>query len=156
MSTNDRGDSSGALQCQPASFSWREPSVSYAAQTSNGGRIHSSVFVARRLEAADRHRPSAIAVASTATQQQKFVVLNGCFIATAAFGSSMARELDTLRAVRDRALFTNALGTVVVAAYYAISPPIARAIATDERLRAGARSLLRPIIAAAELAMRHR
>jgi len=98
--------------------------------------------------------PSTVAVAQTATSQQKFVVLHGCFIATAAFGSSMAKELDALRAVRDRALLTNPLGKLAVASYYAMSPPIARAIASDDRLRAGVRALLRPIVDVAEAGLR--
>jgi fibronectin type III domain protein len=98
--------------------------------------------------------PSPIAVVSTQTLMQKFVVLHGCFIATAAFGSSMARELDALRTVRDKTLLTNPLGRLAVASYYAMSPPIARAIATDERLRAGARALLRPIVDVAEAGLR--
>ena len=98
--------------------------------------------------------PSSIATTQTATSQQKFVVLHGCFIATAAFGSSMAKELDALRAVRDRALLTNPLGRLAVASYYAMSPPIAGAIASDERLRAGARALLRPIVDVAEAGLR--
>ena len=36
--------------------------------------------------------PSPAAVASTATTQQKFVVLHGCFVATAAYGTPMAAE----------------------------------------------------------------
>ena len=35
---------------------------------------------------------------------------------------------------------TNPLGRLAVAAYYALSPPLARAIASDDRLRAGART----------------
>ena len=90
--------------------------------------------------------PSSIATASTVTTMQKFAVLHGCFVATAAFGTPMAREIDVLRTMRDRALLTNALGRLAVAGYYALSPPVAGAIASDERLRAGARALLRPII----------
>jgi hypothetical protein len=101
--------------------------------------------------------PSSIATASAATGMQKFVVLHGCFVATAAFGTPMAREIEALRTVRDRALLTNPLGRIAVASYYALSPPIAGAIASDERLRAGARALLRPIIdvARAGLAAAH-
>jgi hypothetical protein len=44
---------------------------------------------------------------------------------------------------------TNPLGRLAVAAYYAMSPPLARAIASDERLRAGARTLLKPAVALA-------
>jgi hypothetical protein len=97
---------------------------------------------------------STVAVAQATTTQQKFVVLHGCFIATAAYGTPMAKELDALRAVRDRGLLTNPLGRLAVASYYAMSPPIARAIASDERLRAGARKLLAPIVAVAQAGLR--
>ena len=117
--------------------------------TISGLKAQSSYWVAvRAFSACDA--PSPIVVASTATLQPKFVVLHGCFIATAAYGTSMARSLDVLRAVRDRALLTNPLGRLFVAAYYAMSPPIARAIATDERLRAAVRKLLAPVVAIAE------
>ena len=46
-------------------------------------------------------------------------------------------------------MLTNPLGRLFVAAYYALSPPIAGAIASDERLRAGARTLLAPAVALA-------
>ncbi len=93
--------------------------------------------------------PSAGAFTTATTQKQKFVVLHGCFIATAAFGTPMAKELDALRAMRDRALLPNPLGQLAVAGYYALSPPIARAIASDERLRAGVRRALAPAVALA-------
>ncbi|HEX8951374.1 MAG TPA: fibronectin type III domain-containing protein [Polyangia bacterium] len=116
--------------------------------TISGLKPLKSYYVAvRALSACDA--PSSVAVASTATAMQKFAVLHGCFIATAAYGTPMAEELDALRAVRDRALLTNPLGRLAVAAYYALSPPIARAIASDERLRAGARGLLGPVVAVA-------
>jgi len=116
--------------------------------TISGLKAQTSYYVAvRAFSACDA--PSPIAVASTATSQPKFVVLHGCFIATAAYGSVMARELDGLRAVRDRLLLTNPLGRLGVAIYYAMSPPIARAIAADDRLRAGVRWLLAPLTAAA-------
>jgi hypothetical protein len=90
--------------------------------------------------------PSSVVTASATTGLQKFAVLHGCFIATAAYGTPMAAEIDALRAVRDRALLTNPLGRLAVASYYALSPPLANAIASDERLRAGARRLLRPVV----------
>ena len=98
--------------------------------------------------------PSSVAAAIAATTMQKFVVLHGCFIATAAYGTPMASELDALRSVRDRALLTNPLGRLAVASYYALSPPIANAIASDERLRAGARTLLRPLVDVARAGLR--
>jgi hypothetical protein len=92
---------------------------------------------------------STVALSSTVTTQPQFVILHGCFIATAAYGTPLARELEPLRAVRDRALLTNPLGQVAVAAYYALSPPLAHAITSDERLRAGARAIISPLVAIA-------
>jgi hypothetical protein len=89
---------------------------------------------------------STVATGAATTPQQQFVVLHGCFIATAAYGTPLAHELEALRAVRDRALLTNPLGRVAVAGYYALSPPLARAIASDERLRAGARAIIAPLV----------
>jgi hypothetical protein len=92
---------------------------------------------------------SSVATAKTSTGVHKFATLHGCFIATAAWGTPLARELDALRAVRDRVLLTNPIGQLAVASYYALSPPLAAAIATDERLRAGTRALLAPVVAVA-------
>jgi hypothetical protein len=53
----------------------------------------------------------------------------GCFIATAAYGTPLAREIDTLRNFRDHYLLTNAPGAAITDAYYTVSPTIARYIA---------------------------
>jgi hypothetical protein len=90
---------------------------------------------------------SEIVVADATTVQQKFTTLHGCFIATAAYGTPMAREIDTLRRFRDRHLMTNALGRVFVAGYYSMSPPIASLISGSRFLRSRARSLIGPMVA---------
>ena len=69
-----------------------------------------------------------------------------CFIATAAYGSPMATEIDTLREFRDTKLSPNVLGKEFVRLYYGISPPLANAIARSEGLRRLVRLNLNPII----------
>lgn len=61
--------------------------------------------------------------------------LAGCFIATAAYGSSSAEEIDILRQFRDESLCKNALGTWFIRNYYIFSPPIADFIADNKVLR---------------------
>lgn len=74
----------------------------------------------------------------------------GCFIATAAYGSYLHPKVATLRHFRDRHLLTNAPGRLFVALYYRVSPPLARAVGEHASLRAGARTLLAPLLFAVE------
>jgi hypothetical protein len=101
---------------------------------------------------------SPIAVAKATTTKATFVTLHGCFIATAAYGTPLAKEIDVLRRFRDRRLLDNPLGQLAVAAYYSLSPPVAAAITSDERLRHAARALVEPVVRvtrAAEVAGAH-
>ena len=69
-----------------------------------------------------------------------------CFIATAAFGSPLAREVGVLREFRDRVLLPHRAGRVVVAAYYRASPPLARVVARYAALKGLVSTGLRPIV----------
>ncbi|MBW2983900.1 hypothetical protein KY361_02195 [Candidatus Woesearchaeota archaeon] len=69
-----------------------------------------------------------------------------CFIATAAYGTPFAREIDVLRDWRDNSLNTNFFGSLFVKVYYKVSPPIARFIAKRKKLRKLVRIILKPII----------
>jgi len=71
-----------------------------------------------------------------------------CFIATAAYGSPIAAELDSLREFRDTKLEPNRIGRNLVAFYYAVSPPLADIIARSEGMRALVRLQLDPVIRA--------
>ena len=72
----------------------------------------------------------------------------GCFIATAAYGTDTARELDILREFRNEVLLPNSLGAELVSLYYKISPPIANFISHHEVLRTAVRvGFVDPIVA---------
>jgi hypothetical protein len=77
-----------------------------------------------------------------------------CFIATAAFGSPLARHVRTLRAFRDRYLLTNAPGRAFVNFYYRHSPPLAEHVAESPLLRVVVRMLLMPVVLFASLLMK--
>jgi len=66
----------------------------------------------------------------------------GCFIATAAYGTPSAKQIDVLREFRDVVLLKSTAGSQFVALYYQFSPPIADFIAGNELLRILVRELL--------------
>jgi len=72
----------------------------------------------------------------------------GCFIATAAYGTDIAKELDILREFRDAVLLPNSLGAEFVSLYYKTSPPMADFISQHEVLRTAVRvGFVDPIVA---------
>jgi hypothetical protein len=66
----------------------------------------------------------------------------GCFIATAAYGTPAAEQIDVLREFRDVALLKSKAGSHFVALYYRLSPPVAGFIAGHEVVRTLVRELL--------------
>lgn len=60
----------------------------------------------------------------------------GCFIATACYGSPMCTEVLLLREFRDRRLAQSVFGRVAVRLYYYISPPLATALSRRPYLKA--------------------
>jgi uncharacterized repeat protein (TIGR02543 family) len=95
---------------------------------------------------------NAYATATTFTMPAQNVVVtatfqvssttSGCFIATAAYGSPTAEQLDVLRGFRDGVLLESAAGSQFVALYYRLSPPIADYISGNSFLKTLVRELL--------------
>lgn len=69
-----------------------------------------------------------------------------CFIATAAFGSPLASQVQVLRDFRDVYLLTHAPGRRMAALYYTVSPFLAAYIQDHAVLRALVRAGLTPVV----------
>ncbi|MGN6104171.1 MAG: CFI-box-CTERM domain-containing protein [Kofleriaceae bacterium] len=72
--------------------------------------------------------------------------VDACFIATAAYGSLMANDVEMLRRFRDLLLDETVLGELAVETYYTFGPAVAGMVGESELLRATARSILDPIV----------
>ncbi len=76
-----------------------------------------------------------------------------CFIATAAYGSPMAEEIQILREFRDAYLITNPVGKALVDLYYRVSPPMAEFITGHPGLKPIVRATLVPAVAMSTVAV---
>lgn len=73
-------------------------------------------------------------------------IVASCFIATAAYGSSIDPHVKILCRLRDKYLLTNKFGRSFVNIYYSYSPELADFISRHENLKAVTRLCLLPII----------
>jgi len=79
-----------------------------------------------------------------------FTTVSPCFVATAAYGSSLDARIGVLRRFRDRQLETNPLGQALVDLYEEVGPTLAASIRDSEEARALVRVGLAPIVALLE------
>jgi hypothetical protein len=129
-----------AQQTGRAQWKWKVPAGGHVMQLEvkdgRGGRD----TVSRKIKGADGTTPDG-------SKKKWKIGPFSCFIATAAYGSQTAAELDTLRAFRDRVLVKSWPGRWAVESYYRLSPPLAEYIATHEAARTLVRErLLDPIV----------
>jgi hypothetical protein len=71
---------------------------------------------------------------------------SGCFIATAAYGTPFAEEIDVLRNWRDEFLEASYPGRLFIRTYYSLSPPVADNISESDGKRKIVRTALGPIV----------
>lgn len=90
-----------------------------------------------------------VAVASTSTTAIHFTTVSPCFVATAAYGTPLARDIGALRRFRDRHLATNAPGRALVSVYYDVGPSLAALVREHDALRAAARAVIAPLVSLA-------
>jgi uncharacterized repeat protein (TIGR02543 family) len=82
-----------------------------------------------------------------------FLCVTSCFIATAAYGTPMAKEIEILREFRDKYLMTNPVGKGLVEFYYRMSPPVAEFITQHPSLKPIVRVELLPVVAISTVAV---
>jgi hypothetical protein len=75
-----------------------------------------------------------------------FRAAGGCFIATAAYGTATADEIEILRDFRDGYMLTNRAGEALIDIYYRISPPIADFITEHPNLKSAVRTGLVAVV----------
>ncbi|MFM6928955.1 MAG: CFI-box-CTERM domain-containing protein [Bdellovibrio sp.] len=76
-----------------------------------------------------------------------------CFIATAAFGSEMAPEVQSFRDFRNKYLIPNSWGRKFVKAYYHYSPKYAAMISGNETAKTVVRAALWPLLLMARMSV---
>jgi hypothetical protein len=111
-----------------------------------GGLLQSTHYyvAVRAMDACTGVGP--IAMAELTTKTRVFATVTPCFVATAAWGSPLARDVGLLRRMRDRHLMSNGLGRALVSAYHAVGPALADVIRERAGLRAAARIALSPAV----------
>jgi hypothetical protein len=100
--------------------------------------------------------PASITPTSVCGTPEKVVGLlddKSCFIATAAFGSDMAPEVQSFRDFRNKYLFTSSAGKEFVRIYYKYSPFYANLIAQNDVARATIRVALWPLLLFAKVSV---
>jgi hypothetical protein len=91
---------------------------------------------------------SPVTVVEITTAEREVGTVDACFVATAAYGSLMANDVEVLRGFRDVYLRSNVFGELAVEAYYTFGPLLADFIDLSDTARETARTALEPMVAA--------
>jgi hypothetical protein len=94
----------------------------------------------------DCHNTGPITFVQFTTADRQAGEVDACFVATAAYGSLMANDVELLRHVRDSALRQSVIGELAVETYYTFGPAVAGVVGESDVLRQTARTVLAPII----------
>lgn len=86
------------------------------------------------------------AVAQFTTTKINFTKLSGCFVATAAYGSALSSQVESLRVARDVLRKRSGVFATATDLYYRSGPAAAAVIARSDATRAVVRTLLGPLV----------
>ncbi len=114
--------------------------------TGDVGTIGDIEFVATTITVNNNYSINAEFMAVGWSYIPEFMSPESCFIATAAYGTPMAEEIQVLREFRDKYLVTNPVGCILVGLYYNFSPPIAEFITEHPSLKPIVRAGLLPAV----------
>jgi hypothetical protein len=89
-----------------------------------------------------------LATAQFTTAERDVAEVDWCFVATAAYGSVMANDVEMLRHFRDTMLKHTVMGELFVETYYTFGPAVSGVVGESDLLRTTARSILAPIVSA--------
>jgi hypothetical protein len=143
---HDHNSDGGVISGLPADESW---SITITPSFIEG--IDSWEFVSQNQTAAVEY--IALDMDNPITTAQGTAGASGCFIATAAYGSSLAGHVDTLRTFRDRYLVPDGAGSGFVSAYYDLSPSVAQLIDDHPAVKPVVRAALLPAVATSTAAV---
>lgn len=87
-----------------------------------------------------------IDIIEVTTPERPYGSVDACFVATAAWGTALAADVQMLRNFRDVYLRSNVVGEILVQAYYTFGPAVAALIAPSDTARRAARAGLGPIV----------
>jgi hypothetical protein len=87
-----------------------------------------------------------LVVTQVRTSPRSSGYVDACFVATAAYGSLLANDVEMLRRFRDQYLQSNVLGELAVETYYSVGPAVAGVVDQSEPLRGTARDALQPVV----------
>ena len=90
--------------------------------------------------------PGGVGVMSTPTKKSSSGGGGGCFIATAAYGSPLAKEVEILRKFRDDYLLSFAFGRQIISFYYRNGKAVAEYIESHPWLKGPVRIALYPVV----------
>ncbi|MBA2545110.1 MAG: hypothetical protein H0V17_36035 [Deltaproteobacteria bacterium] len=90
--------------------------------------------------------PGPLVIVELTTPERPIGEVDACFVATAAYGSVMAGDVDLLRRFRDSLLAKTVFGELAIESYYTFGPALAGLIGESDVLRSTARELLQPVV----------